>query len=105
MRLLIDSNMAKMPHNCHECPLGYGGWCAWMPAEIDERCPDKDRPEWCPLSEYNEPTKFEIKSAVSNIDRPKDIDEEQFFVVMANIYYALAKLYGEEIPTYSPEGS
>ena len=55
MRLIIDSNMAKMPHNCHECYLGYGGWCAVMPAEIDEPCPDTDRPEWCPLSEYKEP--------------------------------------------------
>lgn len=50
MRLIIDSNMAHMPKNCHECYLCYGGWCAVMPAEYDEMCPDEDRPLWCPLS-------------------------------------------------------
>lgn len=50
----------------------------------------------------NEPTKAEIKHAISNIDRPKDIDEEQFFIVMASIYAALAKLYGETVPSISP---
>lgn len=48
------------------------------------------------------PSKGEIKHAISNIDRPAGIDEEQFFAVMANIYYALAKLYGEEIPMIVP---
>lgn len=49
-----------------------------------------------------EPTKAEIKHAISNIDRPKDIDEEQFFVVMASIYAALARLYGEHVPNLGP---
>lgn len=50
----------------------------------------------------SEPTKFQIKTTISNIDKPDGIDEEQFFVVMANIYHALARLYGDDIPTYSP---
>ena len=50
MRLIIDSDKAKMPRNCHECYLCYGGWCTVMPSEEDEMCPDRDRPEWCPLS-------------------------------------------------------
>lgn len=49
------------------------------------------------------PTKLEIKTTISNIDRPADIDEEQFFTIMASIYHALAKLYGDEIPTYHPQ--
>lgn len=49
----------------------------------------------------NEPTKLQIKTTISNIDKPVGIDEEQFFAVMANIYYALARLYGEDIQTYS----
>lgn len=104
MKLLIDSDMAQLPHNCHECVLCYGGWCAVMPSEQDEMCPDSDKPTWCPMSEYKEPTKFDIKHAISNIDKPVDLDDEQFFAVMANIYYAMAKLYGEEIPTYNPSG-
>ena len=51
-----------------------------------------------------EPSKLEIKTAISNIDKPSGLDDEQFFAVMANIYYALAKLYGEEIPEYMPSG-
>ena len=50
----------------------------------------------------DEPTKFEIKTAISNIDKPVGLDDEQFFAVMANIYHALAKLYGDDIPTYHP---
>jgi len=52
----------------------------------------------------NEPTKFEIKHAISNIDIPEGVSEADFCAVMANIYYALAKLYGEDIPTYHPSG-
>lgn len=52
-------------------------------------------------SRLNEPTKFQIKTTISNIDKPAGIDEEQFFAVMANVYYALARLYGEDIPVYS----
>lgn len=102
MRLIIDSDMAKMPHNCHECYLCYGGWCTVMPSEQDEMCTDSDRPMWCPLSEDKEPTKFEIKHAISNVNIPKDIDEEQFFAVLSQQYAVLAKLYGEDVPTYSP---
>ena len=44
MRLIIDSDMAKMPRNCHECYLCYGGWCTVMQSEQDGMCPDSDRP-------------------------------------------------------------
>ena len=102
MRLIIDSDMARMPNNCHECPLGYGGWCFWMPADIDERCPDSDRPSWCPLSVDNEPSKFEIKHAISNTDIPKGMNELDYLELMSKIYEALAKLYGETPIAYSP---
>ena len=71
MRLIIDSDAVKVPRNCHECYLCYGGWCTVMPSEQDEMCPDEDRPAWCPLSIDNEPTKFEIKHAISNTDHSK----------------------------------
>ena len=102
MRLLIDSDMARMPMNCHVCYLCYGGWCAVTPSEYDGPCPDEDRPEWCPLSIDNEPTKFEIKHAISNTDIPKGMNELDYLELMSNIYTALAKLYGEEPMTYTP---
>ena len=102
MRLLIDSDMAKMPNNCHECPLGFGSICFWMPSDIDEDRPQDDRPKWCPLSEFNEPTKFEIKHAISNTDIPSGMNELDYLELMSNIYAALMKLYGEEPVTYSP---
>ena len=54
------------------------------------------------LLKAQEPTKFQIKTTISNVDIPKDIDEEQFMAVLSQQYAALAKLYGEELPTYSP---
>lgn len=54
MKLIIDSNMAKMPGSCHECPLGFGGFCDWAPAETEGVCPDEGRPEWCPIHEARE---------------------------------------------------
>ena len=102
MRLLIDSDMARMPRNCHECPLGMGTICFWMPSDVDEDRPQEDRPEWCPLSEYKEPTKFEIKHAISNTDSPKGMDELDYLVLMSSIYEALAKLYGDEPTVYRP---
>lgn len=102
MRLLINSDMAKMPRNCHECPLGMGTMCHWMPSDVDEDRPAEGRPTWCPLSEYNEPTKMQIKTTISNIDIPKGIDDETFFAIMSQIYIALARLYGDDVATYSP---
>lgn len=49
-----------------------------------------------------EPTKFQIKTTISNIDRPQGVDEEQLFAVLSNQYSALAKLYGDDVPTYHP---
>ena len=49
----------KMPKNCLECPLQYGGWCNVSPPDIDERvAPTTDeaaqgRAEWCPLIEVS----------------------------------------------------
>lgn len=56
MKLMIDSDMAKMPRNCHECPLGMGSICFWMPSDVDKDRPNEDRPDWCPLTEM-EPVK------------------------------------------------
>lgn len=63
MRLIIDSDAARMPKNCHQCYLCYGGWCTVMPSEQDEMCPDSDRPEWCPLSEYPGSAAYEKRLA------------------------------------------
>lgn len=49
-----------------------------------------------------EPTKFQIKTTISNVDIPKDIDEEQFMAVLSQQYAALARLYGDDVPTYNP---
>ena len=49
MRLMIDSDMAKMPSSCHECLLCVGGFCHWAPAETDGTCPWDGRPNWCPI--------------------------------------------------------
>lgn len=39
----------EMPENCHVCGLCFGGLCYAIPPEVDEMCPDEDRPDWCPL--------------------------------------------------------
>ena len=54
------------------------------------------------LLKAQEAFKIEIKHAISNIDIPKGVDEEQFLAVLSQQYAALAKLYGEDVPTYSP---
>jgi hypothetical protein len=73
-----------------------------MPSEQDGMCPNSDRPKWCPLREDKEPSKFEIKHAISNVNIPKGMNELDYLELMANIYCALAKLYGEAPMTYSP---
>lgn len=49
-----------------------------------------------------EPDKFQIKTTISNVDIPTGIDEEQFFAVLSQQYAALARLYGDDVVTYSP---
>lgn len=51
-----------------------------------------------------EPDKFAIKTTISNVDIPSGIDEEQFFAVLSQQYAALARLYGDDVTTYSPSG-
>ena len=41
----------KMPRSCHFCVAGFGGFCFLAPSEEDGRCPDNERPGWCPLIE------------------------------------------------------
>jgi hypothetical protein len=50
----------KMPRNCIECVMQFGGWCGVSPPEIDERVaptvPDavkQGKPKWCPLVEID----------------------------------------------------
>lgn len=105
MKLLIDSDGAKLPKSCHECFACYGGMCFIIPSDRDEaRMPEHGKPDWCPIREYTEPTKFQIKTTLSNVDIPKGIDEEQFFAVLSNQYAALAKLYVDDVPVYGPSG-
>lgn len=63
---------------------------------------DRVKEERDALLKAQEPSKLEIKHAISNVDIPKGVDEEQFFAVLSQQYAALAKLYGEDVPTYSP---
>lgn len=52
----------KMPRTCIECPMQFGGFCGVQPADVDEsrvfptvdECWEKGKPEWCPLSEFDE---------------------------------------------------
>ena len=51
----------KMPENCLNCPMQFGGWCYVAPAEIDERVAptvdeawEQGKPDWCPLVEVPE---------------------------------------------------
>ena len=54
------------------------------------------------LLKAQEPTKFQIKHAISNTDIPKGMNELDYLELMSKIYAALAKLYGEEPVTYGP---
>lgn len=47
-----------------------------------------------------QPTKFEIKHAISNTDIPKGMDTLDYMELMSSMYTALAKLYGEEPTIY-----
>jgi len=49
-RLIVDSDMAKLPDNCHMCYLCLGGYCPIAPSETDGCCAEEGRPEWCHLS-------------------------------------------------------
>ena len=105
-RLIIDSDGAKLPCSCHECFACYGGMCFVIPSDRDEpMMPESGKPDWCPISESKEPTKFEIKHAISTTNIPKGMNELDYLELMSNIYTALAKLYGEEPTIYVRSGS
>ena len=57
------------------------------------------------MNAKKEPTAFEIKTTISNVDIPACVTEEQFYAVMGNIYAALAKLYGEDEDTAALDGT
>lgn len=39
----------KMPTDCHNCPLGFGGGCYCGTSADEYMCPDNGRADWCPL--------------------------------------------------------
>lgn len=82
-------------YHCGVCPYDDG-------YESCARCKPALHSDALALLKAQEPTKFQIKTAISNVDIPKDIDEEQFMAVLSQQYAALAKLYGDDVPTYSP---
>ena len=53
----------RMPENCIQCPMQFGGMCYVMPADVDESrvAPTVEaawkqgEPDWCPLIEIPEP--------------------------------------------------
>lgn len=61
MSILIKG--MRMPENCIECPMQFGGMCYVMPAEVDEsrvaptveEALEQGKPDWCPLVEIPEP--------------------------------------------------
>ena len=79
MRLIIDSNMAKLPGSCHECPLGYGGFCDYAPAEEDGICPDEGRPEWCPMHAQDDAVRCKDCNRYPKL---LQIDEGRFALVL-----------------------
>lgn len=106
--MLNENDRLTISHAGHERKRTQYGYTAyWAQAskfDMMNRLGEYEDTDYSPKeirAVLNEPTKFQIKTAISNIDKPVGIDEEQFFAVMANIYYALARLYGEDIPTYS----
>jgi hypothetical protein len=54
MKLLIDSDRAKVPKNCNECLLNIGGSCPIAPSEENGDCIDRGKPDWCPIRAYEE---------------------------------------------------
>lgn len=106
--MLNENDRLTIPHAGHERKhTQYGYTAYWTQAskfDMMNRLGEYEDTGYTPeeiRAVLNEPTKFQIKTTISNIDKPVGIDEEQFFAVMANIYYALARLYGEDIQTYS----
>lgn len=106
--MLNENDRLTIPHAGHERKRTQYGYSAyWTQASkfaMMNRLGEYEDSGYTPeeiRAVLNEPTKFQIKTTISNIDKPVGIDEEQFFAVMANIYYALARLYGEDIQTYS----
>ena len=60
--------------------------------------------ELCEITRWDDPTptftvpvpsKWDIKTALANIDIPEGVGEAEFFAVMANVFSALAKVYKE----------
>lgn len=68
MEITFDSDMIKMPNNCHECLLGYNGSCFGQPSHIDERCPQTGRPDWCPIKIPKVMTWQEIVESANEYD-------------------------------------
>ena len=106
--MLNENDRLTIPHAGHERKRTQYGYSAyWTQAskfDMMNRLGEYEDTGYSPEEIWavlNEPTKLQIKTTISNIDKPVGIDEEQFFAVMANIYYALARLYGEDIQTYS----
>lgn len=58
--------------HCDECTYNIG----WL--ETEEKAIEK----W---NHRAEPSKFEVKHAICNVDKPAGLDDEQFFAVLANI--------------------
>ena len=54
MKLMIDSDRAKVPKNCNECLLNIGGSCPIAPSEENGDCIDRGKPNWCPIRAYEE---------------------------------------------------
>lgn len=49
----------KMPNNCIECPLQFGGICYASPCDVDviiaetvDEAAKQGKPDWCPLVEF-----------------------------------------------------
>lgn len=96
LECLLDINGGKYKH-CLTCDYRHDvDHCQWT-CQTDGILEDA-----LSLLKAQEPTKFQIKTTISNVDIPKDVDEEQFFAVLSAQYAALAKLYGDDVPTYSP---
>lgn len=75
MRLMIDSDMAKMPSSCYECPLCIRGFCYWAPDETDGTCSYDIRPNWCPIINAEEHDIISVEAVARKLQRSFHSDD------------------------------
>lgn len=87
MNILIKG--MRMPENCIECPMQFGGMCYVMPADVDEsrvastveEALKQGKPDWCPLVEIPEPH-GDLIDRDALLDMVRDVNTDYFCEVL-----------------------